>query len=635
MEPQLQQLYNLLKSYDNYKDVLTAIDNLQNMDKYLLENFSPHLVALYARLDNIDNIEDVRRIAELIPYDHKIIDNLPDENRRQILTIVNEYQPNVSVYPEIKKPDLNVLQNVIELRKKFNKTYERRKFPYENAFEVKDGFPNVYNSRRIAIADFFGLAYKKAHVRISPNTVSRRYSKLLEEIFANTMLQQFDLYGLDAGASVYIRDILALFNENTTEPKDFIVPLTALKVYLNEQQMLDTKMENFLLLINHALQASSVDEHLLQNGYEKLRPLADGSCCQNSGSLLSINCRDRNIAYNYVDAELLPLLQKSVPFKIPTTRSRTVHLFLDAFPYHNYQYCYVDVDGDDEFVKFESKKIKAVQMTAATKRKFTGLLHLANLNLPYQILFDLTKTVNFTVSECESLFGYVLDFKNYICGFFASMVCQHNVNIFDIVNTKLQYQLVKCLPIEYHVTLQTDICKYAYTESKLLSLHSIYSTFIMNFQLAKYNSFVATIEHLKLMARNKAQLYMVCSQVAFNEFYVYEYLEKNQIIDSITSLILARILLGNPQISDSERNILHYHCNNTYLTVLPPKNLIGFPGDVIVPKRRFTLYDTMTLKEYFEDPNNDGDIPLIVEEVPIQQVEAYLDLGDNGMYGRM
>jgi hypothetical protein len=128
---------------------------------------------------------------------------------------------------------------------------------------------------------------------------------------------------------------------------------------------------------------------------------------------------------------------------------------------------------------------------------------------------------------------------------------------------------------------------------------------------------------------------MVCSQVAFNEFYVYEYLEKNQIIDSVTSLILARILLGNPQISDAERNILHYHCNNTYLTTLPPNNLIGFPGDVIVPKRHFTSYDTMSLEQYFAIWNNQGDIPLIVEEVPIHQVEAYLSMGDNAMYNRI
>ena len=154
----------------------------------------------------------------------------------------------------------------------------------------------------------------------------------------------------------------------------------------------------------------------------------------------------------------------------------------------------------------------------------------------------------------------------------------------------------------------------------------------MNFQLKNYTDFVTTVEHLKLVARNKAQLYIICSQVAFNEFYVYEYLQKNKFIDSVTSLILARILLNNPQISNAERNVLHYHCNNTYLNTSPPKNLVGYPGNVVLSKRHFTPYDTMSLEEYFMDWNNHIDIPLIVEEVPIQHVEAYLRLGDTDLY---
>lgn len=628
METQLQHLYNLLKSDNSYKDVLAAVDNLQNMDKFLLENFSPSLVGLYARMDNISDISD---IYNLIPYDHKIIDKLPDENRIAILRIINEYQPNVSVYPEIKKPDLNVLQRVIELRKDFNRPYERRKFPFENAFEIRDGFPHVYNSRRFALAEFFDLDFRKVHVSKQPNQMSRRYSKLMEEIFANTMLKRFDIYGFDAGVNVYIRDFMELFNRNNIEPGDFIAPMKELKGFLRDHQMLDSDMYKFLGLIKDTLQAPSMDQHLLQNGYEDLRSLMDGSCCKNN-TMVSNNCRDRKIAYHYVDQELRPLLAKLVPFKIPQNHSTTVHLFLDAFPYHHNNYCYIDFDGTNEIVKFEPKKIQNLQMSSETKRKFTELLHLTNLNLPYQVLYDLTKTVNFTVNECVSLFKYVMDFQNYICAFLASLVCQHNVNIFDIVNTKLQYQLVKCLPQEYHISMQTDICKYAYTDSRLISLHSIYQTFNVDFQLANYGQFVKTVEHLKLISRNKAQLYMTCSQVAYNEFYVYEYLRNNPTIDAITSLILARILLGNPQISDAEKNVLHYHCNSTYLTSPPKEKLIGFPDKVTLNKRGFTPYDTMSLEEYFGNWNNDSDIPLIVEEVPIRQVEAYLGVGDTDMY---
>lgn len=625
METQLQYLYSLLKSNDSYKDVLEAIDNLQNMDKYLLENFNPSLVGLFARMDSITDISD---IYELIPYDHKIIDKLPIENRNAILSTIYQYPPNVNVYPEIKKPDLNVLQRVIELRKSFNRPYERRKFPYENAFETAGGFPRVHNSRRFILAEFFGLDFRRVYVARQRNPMTR-HSKLIEEIFANVMLQRFDIYGTDLGINTHIKEFLNLFNDDI-DPPDLLRPLKDLKTFLRDHNMLDNETYKFINLIKDSLQSPSIDKHLLENGYEALRPLVDGSCCKQN-TMISINCRDRKVAYDYVERELRPLLANLQPFKIPPNRSNTVHLFLDAFPYHHYHYCYIEYDGTDELVKFEAKKIQSTPMNSETIRKFTSLLQLTNLNLPYQVIFDLTKTISFTVNECVSLFSYVLEFKNYICAFLASLVCQHNVNIFDIVNTRLQYQLVKCLPQEYHISMQTDICRYAATDTRLVSLHMIYRTIDVNFELANYNKFVRIVEHLKLIARNKAQLYMVCSQIAYNEFYVYEYLKKNPTIDSLTSLVLARILLGNPQISDAERNVLHYHCSSTYLTQALTEKLIGFP-DADLATRKITDYDTMTLEEYFADGLNNNDIPLIVEEVPIHQVETYLGLDTTSLF---
>jgi hypothetical protein len=448
-----------------------------------------------------------------------------------------------------------------------------------------------------------------------------RNTKLLEEVFANTMLKRFNIYDIDAGVNVYIKDFLALFDDKTSEPQDFLEPLKQLKGYLREANMLDNELYKFIGVLKDSLQSASIDKHLLKNGYEGLQSLVDGSCCAKN-TLISINCRDRKIAYDYVDKELRSLLKDLKPFKISPNMSTTVHLFLDAFPYHHNNYCYIDFDGTDEIVKFEPKTIQTIPMSSETIKKFTGLLQLLNLNLPYQIIFDITKTINFSVNECISLFPYVLDFKNYICAFLASMLCKHNVNIFDI-KTTLQYQLVKCLPQEYHVSMQTEICKYSSVNSKLISLNNIYQTYDVNFELANYNTFVKVVEHLKMIARNKAQLYLLCSQIPFNEFYVYEYIKKNQTIDSITSLILARILLGNPQISNAEKNVLHYHCNNTYLLPLPVEKLLGFP-DTILSKRQFTPFDVMSLEEYFQNANNDNDIPLIVEEVPIYQVEAYL-----------
>lgn len=615
METKLQQLLNLLKSDNSYKDVLDSIDNLQDMDKYLLENFNPKLVGLYARLNNITDISD---IYELIPYDHKIIDKLPDENRKLILDIVYSYNPKVDVYPEIRKPDLNILRKAIELRKEFNRPYERRSFPYQTAFEISDNYP-VHNSRSFLLAKVFGLDLCKVYESKLPNKF--KASKLLEDVFANFMLRRFDIYGDKVGVNTHIHNFLQQFSRANAEPQDLLLPLKNLKAYLSEYKLLDDDISNFLGMIGDSLQSRSIDDYLLDKGYGELRPIVDGSCCSQT-TMISSGCRDRKISYDYVSKELRPLLTTLTPFKVPPQHSETVHLFLDAFPYHHYHYCYIDYDENQEYVKFEPKKMKSVPPNSATIKKFTSLLTLTNLNLPYQILFDLTKTINFTINECMSLFHYILDFKNYICAFLASMVCQHNVNIFDIVNTRLQYQLVKCLPQDIHITMQTDICKYAPNNSRLITLHSIYQSVNINFELADFSKFVRVVEHIKLIARNKAQLYLMCSQINFSEFYVYEYLRKYPTIDSLTSIILARILLGNPQISDAERNVLHYYCNSTY-TYIPPVNMLGFP-DTPANKRKITNYDYMTLEDYFSLENTDNDIPLIVEEVPIQKIESHL-----------
>lgn len=615
METQIKYLHNLLNSHDSYKDVIEAMDNLQTFDKLLLENFSPELVNLYCRLDSIN---DISNIYALIPIGHKIIDKLPEANRKAILNIVNSYPPNINICPQIQKPDLNVLDSVVKLRKEFNIEYKRRKCTLE--FEISDGFPIIHNHRRLLLANFFNIEYGRVYV-------SRKLN-ILQEIFANTMLSHFDIYAGEMGVNKPIKAFLRLVNDSK-EPLELIQSIKDLKNYLREHNILYNNIYTFLNLIKDGLQSPSINEYLLTHGYEGLRSLVDGSCCVQN--MLSTNCRDRKIAYDYIKAELLPLLSKSQTFQIPSAQSATVHLFLDAFPYHNYHYCYVKCNDKGEFVLFEEKKIEHLKMSSKTIEKFTGLLHLTNLNLPYKIIFDLTKSVNFSVTECISMFHYVLDFKNYICAFLASLVCQHNVNIFDIVNTKLQYQLVKCLPMDYHLQMQTDICRYTPVNSKNISLHLLYKTFDVNLDLVNYNKFVQTIEHIKLIARNKAQLYMICSQLSYNEFYVYRYLKSNPKIDSITNLILSRILLGNPQLSDAEKNILHYNSRIASFIPMASEQKIGFPPTNLAT-RTFTIYDRMSLSDYFSDGNNFEDIPLIVEEVPIAEVEEYLVAGDSRRY---
>lgn len=610
MASQVDYLHDLLYKSQTYKDVINAMDNLQDMDKYVLQNFNPKLVPLFSRLENVDDIE---AIYNEIPPNHKYIDKLPRENAMNILRIINEYPVNVNVYPEIKKHNLDIIEKSIQLRKEFNQTYTRIQYPYENSFEIIDTSPPVHCNRRHQLAAYFKLPYEKVYV--SEQTVKRDLI-LFEEVFANTLSSYFEIYDGVGGVNQYIWNVLQLFTNYELEPVDVLLPLKELATYIQQQKLGNESLVKFLEFMVDALQKPSIEQHLQSNGYV----LTDTMC---SRVLLTSLCRDRQIEYDYIEKTLRPLLAESKSFEVDPEHSASVHLFLDAFPYHSYHYCYIKFEDGKEIVMFDKKNTGHVEMVPKTIEKFTGLLQILNLNLPYQMIDDLTKSMNFSVDECISLFPYVLDFKNYICAFLASLICRHSMNIFDIVQTRLQYQLVKCLPMNYHVSMQTDICKYAPIDPRQITLRTLYP-YKETIDLVNYDQFVNAITHIKNMVKNRSHLYLICSQISYNEFYIYEYLARTEILDSTTTLILIRLLLNNAQISESEKNVLHYLCKMNYV-LSPTEREIGFP-ETHFSNRTMTNFDLMSIDEYFANKSNESDIPLVVEEVDINQLESFISI---------
>jgi len=624
MDTQLQYLDVLLKSKNNYADIFKAIENLQSLDKFLLEHFDPRLVKLYSRLETIQNISD---IYELIPEGHKFIDPLPIQQKEAILKIVNNYTPTIGIKPEIRKPDLNVLQRVSDLRIDFN-TVNKCNVNSNFSAKTSDGFPIVYNSRKFMLANFFQIEYDKTFVMISPSMVNSKYGILLLHIFANTLIANgIDIYGEEIGINKEIRGVIeGLATENEEK---FITNLKGL-IKSKTIRSNDTLYEFLTYILDECVQAKDIDEYLLNGEYNELRPLVDGSCCRVRATFFNEGCRDRAIAFDFIDSELIPQLRTLQPFKITGEHLHNVHLFLDAFPYVKNHYVCIEYVNGEAFTKFTNKGLQQynkAKTTDATTDKFVGLLDILNFEMPYQVIYDLTRTVKFTANECMSLFTYVLDFKNYVCAFLASLICHHNLNIFDMINTKLQYQLIKCLPDKYHERYETQICKYNPTDSVMIGLKTIYSTFKPNFSLINFDKFANVIEELKLVPRNKSELYMVCSQVPFNEYYAYEYLNKIPDIDNLTTLILTRLLLGNSQLSDSEKNLLHYISNNTYVLLgNGDRKIVKFPEMDVLPGREITRYDTLTLEQYFEDDRNRDDIPLLAEDVPIQVLSKFIQI---------
>lgn len=610
------EVYNLMNS-NNYDEVIEAMDNLQDIDKFIFENFDPKLIQLYSRLETIADT-DPYKIIDLIPDTHKFIDKLPHDIRHDILNILNTYEPYVNVYPPIKNPDLNILEQSIELRKKFNKTYERIQYP--KTINIQYGKPPVHCSRRHLLAEFFKIDYNRVYV--SYLGADPGY-KLLQDVFANTLLQKFDIYtNENDGINLYIWAFLNKFRENGLKPIHLLSPIRQLKNYLIEFKLIDEDLTKFLNTIMDALQQPNIEKYLISIGYN----LQETKCKR---SLITNLCKDRQIEYEYIENVLRPLLTKLEPFEIDMEHSVSIHMFLDAFPYHNNHYCYIKFIDNKEMVQFEIRNMRHNEtMKSTTIQKFVSLLELVNLNLSYSFIEDITKTIPFSVDECISLFPYVLDFKNYICAFLASLVCKHFVNIFDNINTKLQYQLIKCLPKMYHINMQTDICRYTPIDPRSISLQKIYQVALNNdheFDLENYDKFVYTLEYIKRMVENRAHLYLICSQISINEFYIFEYMKRNkQNLDPLTSIILTRLLLGNAQISNSEQNILHELSGSSYIIGSQPIE-IGYP-EINFTNRTLTQYDTMNIDEYFSRDENTTDIPLIVEEVGLKQLTTYMDM---------
>lgn len=591
------------------------------MDKFVLENYDPALVNLYSRIESINDITD---IYNLIPDDHKIIDPLPSDVKKEILYIISQYEPTVDFIPKIKRPDLNVLQKISELRTEFTNDinkYNTSKDDYQH--QVSSGFPIVFNSRRFLLSNFFDIEYNDTYVS---HLTRPKYGVLLLNVIVNTLIKHdIDIYGENIGINVHIHQLINAISE---EKQDEVIQNLKALIASKTIRSHDDLYKFFTFILDECLQSRNIDEYLLANGYKDLQSLVDGSCCRIK-TLFNQDCRDRSICFKYIDEILLPNLRTLKPFKIENENIQTAQLFLHAFPYIGTHYVHIEYIDGEAYTKFSEKHFGQYDnaiMSEQTKTKFISLLNVISFEMPYQVIYDLTRVVKFDVHECISLFNYVLDFKNYICAFLSSLLCHHNLNIFDGVDTKLQYQLLKCLPNKYHITYQTNICKYNPPDIHVIDLSIVYKTFeFNNIAMNDFDTFVALVNELKDIATSRAELVIICSQIVKHELYVYEYLSRFTSIDALTTFILIRILLANPQISNSEKNLLHYMSNNIYtLFNKQSNNFIGFPNTLLSTGRYFTKYDLITLDEYFKDFSNSGDIPLVAEDVSLNDLSKFL-----------